>query len=404
MTNAELLELLKSKKPQRRYREQTGSVVKRSDGFYIRYYKDGDGGERIKVTERLCDLSVLDPQKRKLLAKSHLSSINNLQHAALRSAAPVPALTVGAFWDETYFPWVKKNKRFSTQRGYEYVWKLYVKAELATRPIDSYHTIDASEFLTGLTSRLNSKSLSHVRALMSGIFAHATNTKGSNGKALIDRNPIRDVKVLANMSEPKQRIAYTPEETIAIINAIQRTDAKLFFALCSVLGMRPSEAAAVRWENISDGVLKVREAAPYGRLGALKTKRSARDLTITEPVMSLLKTYRKSLSKPAQGLLFMSNGTDPINHNSFAKYYITPDARKVCSRWNGCYSGRHGAATTLYNQDGDVRAAYQVLGNSLEVVMATYVKPDDEQGKAGQVKYEQTLLKAMKKKPRRVKK
>jgi integrase len=393
MTKASILELLKANRPTRRFREQTGTVVKRTDGFYIRYYRDSDG-RRTKVTERLCDLSVVDPQKRKLLAKSHLSAINNLHHAALRSEAPTPVLTVGAFWDTIYRPWVEKNKRPSTLRGYEYVWKLYVKAELATKPIDSYHTIDASEFLTGLTARLNSKSLSHVRALMSGIFAHAVNAKGANGRALIDHNPIRDVKVLANGAESKERVAYTPEETIAIINAVERIEAKLFFALCGVLGMRPSEAAAAKWENISDGVLKVREAAPYGVLGPLKTKKSKRDLTITEPVTSLLATYRESLNNPTEGLLFEDNG-HPINHNGFAKYYIKPFAEKVCKRWNGCYSGRHGAATTLYNQEGDVRAAYQVLGNSLEVVMKTYVKPDVEQGRKGQAKYEETLLKAM---------
>ena len=49
--------------------------------------------------------------------------------------------------------------------------------------------------------------------------------------------------------------------------AVERIEAKLFFALCAVLGMRPSEAAAAKWENIRDGVLKVREAAPYGVLG-----------------------------------------------------------------------------------------------------------------------------------------
>jgi integrase len=393
------LSWLKAGRSRRRFREQTGTVIKQSDGFYIRYYKDGDGGVRAKVTERLCDLNVLDPQKRKLLAKSHLSAVNNLRHTALRSEAPAPVLTVGAFWDTVYQPWVKANKRFSTLRGYEYAWKLYVKHELAHRPLNSYRTIDASEFLTGLTTRLNGKSLSHVRALMSCIFAHATNTKDTRGNAYIDRNPIRDVKVLANAEASEEMVAYTPEETIAIMNAIQRTDAKLFFALCAVLGMRPSEAAAVKWENISDGVLKVREAAPYGVLGLLKTKKSKRDLVITEPVTSLLATYRKSLSNPAEGLLFSPEGKPghPINHNSFAKYYIKPYAKKVCSRWNGCYSGRHGAATTLYNQDGDVRAAFQVLGNSLEVVIAKYVRPDAEQGKAGQTKYEQTLLKAIKK-------
>jgi integrase len=396
MIKAELLELLKAGRTKRRFREQTGTVVKRSDGFYIRYYKDGDG-VRTKVTERLCDLTVLDLKKRTLLARSHMSAINNAHHASLRSTAPAPVLTVGAFWEKVYQPWVKKNKRFSTHRGYEGVWNLYVKAELATHPINTYRTIDASEFLTGLTTRLNAKSLSHVRALMSGIFAHAANTKDANDNPYVDRNPIRDVKVLANAAESEERVAYTPTETVNIINAIQHTQGKLFFALCAVLGMRPSEAAAVKWENISDGVLKVREAAPYGVLGALKTKKSKRDLIITEPVTSLLATYRESLNNPAQGLLF-SNGGHAINHNNFAKYFIKPYACKVVGdRWKGCYSGRHGAATTLYNQEGDVRAAYQVLGNSLEVVMKTYVRPDVEQGKTGQAKYEQVLLKAMKK-------
>src|SRR5260370_11882061 len=147
MTKTELLELLKAGRTKRRFRLQTGTVVERSDGFYIRFYRDGGEG-RTKVTERLCDLTVLDPRKRKLLARSHMSAINNAHHTALRSEAPAPVLTVGAFWESTYLPWVKKNKRFSTLRGYEGVWKLYVKAELAHHPLDSYRTIDASEFLT----------------------------------------------------------------------------------------------------------------------------------------------------------------------------------------------------------------------------------------------------------------
>jgi len=380
----------------RRFREQTGTIVKRSDGFYLRFYRDDADGKRTRITEWLCGLDVKDPGERKMLARAHMSTVNNLHHAALRSGTPEQVvLTIGAFWDSTYWPWVKKNKRFSTQRSYEYVWKLYVKAELAGRPIDSYRTIDATEFLTGLTSKLNGKSLSHVRALMSCIFAHAANTKDTNGNPFVVHNPIRDVKVLANADESEEMVAYTPEETIAIINAVPRADAKVFFALCGVLGMRPSEAAAVKWENIGDGVLRVREAAPYGVLGAVKTKKSKRTLQITEPVTTLLATYRERSGNPSQGLLFAVKG-EPINHNSFAKYYIKPYAEKaIGDRWNGCYSGRHGVATTLYNQEGDVRAAYQVLGNSLEVVMAKYVKADVAQGKAGQAKYEQTLMKAM---------
>ena len=143
ITKASILELLKTTRSKRRFREHTGTVVKRLDGFYIRFYRDGENGERTKVTERLCDLSVTDPKKRKLLQHSLMSSINNAHHAALRSDAPAPVPIVGAFWDATYLPWVKANKRWSTARCYEYVWKTYLKPEIETTPIDTYTTAKA---------------------------------------------------------------------------------------------------------------------------------------------------------------------------------------------------------------------------------------------------------------------
>lgn len=385
--------------PRRRFRKQTGTIVKRSDGFYLRYYKDGDGGARTKVTERLCDLTVLDPKKRELLASSHLSAVNNLRHAALRSQTPTPPLTIGDFWKDTYRPWVEQNKRFSTLRGYQYDWNLYVKEHLAHRHFTEFTTVDACELLDHCASvkKLSKRSLAHVKSLCSGIFSHAVR------KGLIQFNPWREAKPTVKVRNSTPRIEYTPEETVAILGAIERTDAKLFFALVAVMGMRPSEAAALKWSHIDlkKGVLHVRVAAPYGVLGDLKTERSKGDLVITEPVASLLKTYVKDFNDG--GLLFTHDGKKPINHNTFAKSYIVPFARKVCSRWNGCYSGRHGAATTLYNLTGDVRAAYQVLRNSLAVVSKEYIKPSVEQGQAGQLMYEQTLLKAAKAAKKKVK-
>ncbi len=190
---------------------------------------------------------------------------------------------------------------------------------------------------------------------------------------------------------------YTLEEIVAILNALTQPEAKLFFAFCAVVAMRPEEAAAMKWENIDlkVGMLKVREAAPYGVFGELKTEQSQRDLHFGEDVRGFIEAWHKVMGQPKTGLLFTPNGKDPINHNNFAKYRIKPSALKVCSRWNGCYSGRHGAATRLYNQDGDVRAAYQVLGNSLEVVIKTYIEPDAAAGKVGLDKMQAALSKQL---------
>jgi integrase len=386
-----VLELLKAN--HRRFRKQQGTIVERSNAFWVRFYRDGVDGARVKVTERLCDKTkeffTVDSTSVKLLRDAHMAQINAEHHKEISAPAPLPQeapLTIGAFVLTTYLPWVKENRRFSTHRGYKNIWEQYLKTEMESKPMGSYRTVDGSKFLTGLASRLNRNSLAHIRSLCSGIFSHATSL------GLVDRNPFnRDLKILAKVRPPKPRVAYTPEETIAIIGAVPRLDAKLYFALCAVLGMRPSEAAAVKWEGIKGDVLTVSEAAPYGVLGDTKTEQSKRDLTIIEPVLSLITAWREACGEPSMGLLFENADHTPIDHNSFNKYLIKPHAKKVCSRYCGPYSGRHGVATALYNQEGDLRSAFQTLGNSLEVVSKHYTKPDVEQGKAGLVKYEKTL-------------
>jgi integrase len=387
MTEASLLELLNSDKRQR-FREQSGTVVRRSDGFYIRFYRDGSEG-RTKVTEWLCDLNTSE-KKRALLQTSHMSAINNARHTALKSpTAEAPSVTVGAFWKETYFPWVQANKRSSTARGYKTDWKLYVKPELETTPIDTFTTVDACELLDRMVmvKKLNENTLSHVKSLCRGIFATAVR------KGVIKVNPWREAKESVKVRPGKTRVAYTPEETIAILNALDKPDARLFFALCAVMGMRPSEVAATKWENMNweTNIYRVCEAAPYGVMGDTKTERSKRALTIVEPVLSLLKAWHEASGKPSTGLIFTNGNGGPVNHNSFSRYHIAPQAEKACARWCGLYAGRHGAATALYNLTGDIRAAYQILGNSLEVVMSTYVKPDVSAGEAGMSNYADAL-------------
>jgi integrase len=369
-----------------RFREQQGTIVRLSDGFYIRFNRDGDGGKRTKVTERLCDLDT-SAAKVKLLAASHMSSVNNARHTSLKSAAPAPLLTVGAFWKATYLPWVQQNKRASTAHGYESDWKLYVRWELETTPIDAFTTVQACELLDRMVTEknLNKSTLAHIKSLCSGIFKHAVR------KGIIKINPWREAGESVKVRPKKTRVAYTPEETIAILNALDRADTKLFFALCSVMGMRPSEVAATKWENFSNGVLKIVEAAPYGVLGDTKTDKSKRALTVVEPALSLITVWHEASGKPSSGLIFTNGKGGPVDHNSFSKYHIAPQAKKACARWCGLYAGRHGAATTLYNQTGDIRASYQILGNSLEVVMSTYVKPDVSAGQAGMSKYEEVL-------------
>ena len=399
MTQTELLEVLHQKlqNPKPRFRHQSGTVVKRTDGFYLRYYEDRDG-VRTKVTERLCDLGT-SPAKVKLLSVSRMSAINSARHTELHSATPAPAVTVGAFWQTTYFPWVLANKRSSTIRGYESTWKLYVKPELETTPIETFTTQDACKLLDYMAKKpvmglvgLNENTLAHIKSLCSGIFTAAIS------KGIIKINPWNSAaKASVKVRKAKAPVKYTREETAAILNVLIKPDAKLFFALCAVMGMRPSEVAAAKWEHMdwNKNVYHVCEAAPNGVLGGVKSERSDRYLSVEEPVLEYIKKWYEVCVKPSSGLMFANDKGEPVNSKNFARARIAPSAKKACARWCGLYSGRHGAFTSLYNLTGDLRAAYQRSGNSLQVLMDTYVEPEVAIGEAGNKKFSEALLAAM---------
>jgi hypothetical protein len=195
MTKAELLELLKAGR-KRRFREQTGTVVKRSDGFYIRYSKDVDG-MRTKVTERLCDLST-SATSVKLQQRTFMSGVNTAHHAVLQSPTEAPALTIGGFWSATYLPWVKESRQWSTHRGYQKIWDMYLKHELESKTLSAYRTGDGSQLLTGSAATLKRNSLAHVRSVMSGIFSHATRAASSTNRTYTCAPPTSETNTLRN--------------------------------------------------------------------------------------------------------------------------------------------------------------------------------------------------------------
>ena len=387
----------------RRFRRQKGTVLKRRGQFFLRYNADDNGTQR-KITVKLCDEDArhhsVDCIPVQLLRDRKMAEVNTAGHAAVTASTVMVDQTIGEFWAAKYLPWATENLRITTSRSYATIWAGYLEAELKNRPLREYKTVDASLFLTGLASRkssdgkdqsLNRNSLNHVKSLMSGIFTLAKNL------GMVDQNPMQGCKALARVRAPKPKVAYSIPETVAIVAAIEKPDAKLFFALCAVLSLRPSEAAGLRWENIVDGMVQVRGAAPYGIVGALKTEQSARDLELIEPVAGLAETWRKACGSPTAGLIFKNEAGGAINHNDYAKKWIAPGGRKACARWHGCYSGRHGGATSLFNLTGDARAANQTLGNSLEVVMETYIKPSSAAGAAGLKLYEAAILEEMRK-------
>ena len=329
-------------------RFQQGHIYEAFNAFHVRYYQteiiDGQT-KRVQRSHRLCakdqkhHFRACKPVRQK--CQEFMDGIN-----AQIGTQPDRDVTVADFWENTYLPFVTEKKRHSTVYGYKKLWASNLKEHFGTRTLAEYRTADGYKYLESLTKTLGRNSLSHVRNLASGIFTRAVNL------GLIETNPWSAVR-LQESKPPEPTVAYTLDQTIAILKALTtvetRVDAALVFSLAAFLGMRPSEIAGLRWEDIFDEEIHIRQAVVRGIAGDTKTPQSQRTLPLIEPVRSLVLAYREQMQGATEGWLFTGRTGQPVKMESFIKHKIMPAVRKAELPWYGLYAARRACAVRLQN-------------------------------------------------------
>jgi integrase len=396
----EIVDAVHAAKRLPRFRTQSGQVVERSDGFWIRFYDWASGddpiGERKKVSRWLAppdtDKLELDSLRRDFIKKV------NAQQRGFRLPDPKER-TAGQFWIIEYFPVIEANRAWATANSYKIVWETYCAEHFSTKVLTRYTTADANKFLTDCATkahahgeRLAKGTVTLIRSIASGLFRYAQN------RGLIDRNPFTDVALIVRYKPAKPKVIYTLAETAKVINAIPRTDAKLAAAFCLLLGMRPAEAAAIQWEDVEDDRVWVRRAAPEGHLGETKTDGSLGYVVIGKRVAPYLAAWRKECGK-AEGFLFKRRNSDSVvNMKQFGLHCIGEYAKKaIGDRWHGLYPGRRGTSDAMYHMTGDTRASSATLRNSKTTVDKHYIGPDYEAARAASALLDKQYAKEVKK-------
>jgi integrase len=367
-------------------RHQTGTVIERSGTFYIRFYRDGK-----RVAEPLLDNG--QPLRRdnhfksatcravRAVADAFMRPINE---ATERTRLNDSRLQVTDFWTETYLPWCRENLRASTVAGYVKVWDLYLADHLKGRVLSDYKPADASAMMTtwAKTGRkgkgLGRASIGHIRSLGSGLFAHAVKL------GVIDHNPWSESGVLTKLKSNTPTVAYTIDDAKAILTALaSRLDAQCIFGLAFFMGLRPSEIAGLQFDDITDGVIRVRRAAVQGIVDDTKTHGSVRDLPLIEPLGAMLAAWRSRAGNPDAGYVFPRANGGPLNVESLCSHTIKPLCKAAGIRFQGLYCARRGHGT-IVTRLASLTAARQTLGHSSELVTAQhYALKDQIAGNAG---------------------
>lgn len=359
-----------------RFRTQSGVKIKLADGWYVRYWDwSSDGSEKALARERvrafLAPLSITDEDELDRLQVAMMLEVNARQRCEFRPPDP-KLMTVDQFFQTTFLPFIVQNRSRSTAKAYRNIWQMYCEDHFAKQPLISYRTSDGYKFFNDLASRqltkvkgLSKQSLNLVRTVCSHLFKHAKNLGILSGE-----NPIHDVEIAVKVRRTEKTVIYTPIEVAEVLLALPTTKAKLLWALCCLNGLRPAEAAALKWSDVQGDLLSIKRAAPDGVIGDTKTEKSVRIVSIVTTVAELLEEYRK---EGTSEFLFPGRSTQCINAPEWAEYNIKRHVPKGV-RYAGLYAGRRRTGSTGVNLVDSVGAS-GLLGNDKATTEQHYFSP-----------------------------
>jgi integrase len=129
---------------------------------------------------------------------------------------------------------------------------------------------------------LSPKSKTHVRSLMRGLVEFAM----WSGLLEISRNPISLVKNIGAMRKVRKARSLTAEQSQVLLKELHEPFANMALLYCVCLGLRISEALALRWSDVDwlDARLNVRRGIVEQVVADVKTGGSGQGLQSHGPV------------------------------------------------------------------------------------------------------------------------
>jgi integrase len=318
----------------KRQRYQKGSVrkVARSQGFaweFRFYYTDEDGKRREKVQTLDSSDYATEFEVRKAM-ESQMSALNA---GTLRERMD---LTFGDLVTKYLNEELPKLK-LSTQGTNASMAKLHILPQWEDRRIADVDAYAVDEWLTALTFGQASKV--RARNMMKRLFDLAMLWKWIP----LGRNPMDLVKVKKGSKRLKRVVIISPEQFRAIVRALPEPY-NLMVLVCGCLGLRVSEALALRWADINweAATLGIAQVYTHSQLqDSPKTDASESELPIFPALLSALREWQ-GRQKQKDSYVFASPRTGrPYSADTIRTRYLGPAALKVGIKGFGWHSIRH---------------------------------------------------------------
>jgi integrase len=351
------------------HRHQQGYIFRKGQGWYLRYYDAVVTPSGVTMRKAKCKKLVdyggkfRSKSSVKSLAEEFLQPLNDGTHT------PTSVMTLRAFVEGNYLPYVKEHKRPSTHDGYRKMWKRYLESRTGI-PLRNFGTFECETLLHEIakTYSISTTTLKHVKNLLSGIFRYAIRT-GSIRSA----NPVRDASVPKGKAS-KDTYAYSLPEIRKMLNVLLGPE-RTVVAVAAFTGLRRGELRGLRLSDYDGEFLTVRQSIWRRHVGAPKGKKG----TGSVPVIPFLKTILDDhiATYALKEYIFENQHEGVLDLDALSTKVIRPALSATGVAWHGWHACRRGIATNLHRLGvPDITIAAILRHCNVSVTRASYIKSD----------------------------
>ncbi len=401
-----------------RKRTQQGSIITIGSNYYVRYW------ERVNVNgniERKRRTREIGPIPKGYRCQTPPDDIVKAAEQIMRDindspVTPAHCVSVPAFMEDYFLPWVQQNRRPSTWKGCKIAWQQHLKPASkgyrgSLRDVRCEHVQQWLDEVNRLSKgKLAKNTLLRIKATVSAGFSEAKRVGYYDGS-----NPVADTLVSPHAAPAAQTRVYNLEEIDRILAVLPEPVATVF-AVAAFTGLRRGEIEGLEWGDLHDGKLYVNRGVWNGKVLLPKTAASCAPVKVIKQLADRLEFHRLRAGEPQQtDPIFKNEAGHRANLNNMLNRAILP-ALNVCvhcgkseglahlsqdhqylrddriPEWKGFHACRRGLGSNLYRLGVLPDSIKKILRHSNVSTTSTYyIKSTSADADSGMEKLSQEI-------------
>jgi len=298
-----------------------------------------------------------------------------------------PVFTFKGFIESVYLPVFRGKWKASTAMTEEERIRVHLVKGIGSMLMSKITREDLQKFLGKKAKALARGGVDHLRFRLRSIFTLAIS------EGVVDRNPATSLYTPRNCKKGIVKRILTPEQMNKLMSVLD-TRERLIVQFATYEGMRPGEILGLQMGDVDGDSVWVRRRLHKGNIDLPKTRRSERQVALSESTVTLLHQWLELVGDvSSEAWLFPSETLkSPVRRDNVWRRCMLSKLKKIHMEWATFQVMRRTFATNSKKAGVDAHTRSAQMGNTVDVNENEYAVRTFEDRLAAVRKVEATVV------------